>query len=649
MDGYVIIGTELDTKGLEKDLKDAERSLKQFQKEEEKLLKQKGKIELNLAGYEEEKKKIKSNTDEMLKKAETEGQVSNLLRLESIELDGLKSKYSKQFTELDGINSKLQQNTLNQGLMNTKIQEANDKLGKSKGLDNIKKNLKSVNSGLRNTVKSVVKWSLAVFSVRSALSMVRQASSTLAQYDKGFAKNLEYIRFALAQAVAPVLKYLVNLAFTLLKYLNYILNAWFGINLFANAGAKNMNKMAGSAEKVKKSLQTAGFDEMNIQSDTSSGGAGASGGVMPSMDLSSMDMEVPEWLQWIVDHKDEVLAFMVGLAGGLLAIQLGLEPIKGLGVGVLLTGVLLAIKGIMEYLEDPSWQNFGKIIGGIGLAVLGLGLIIGNTPVIVAGAIATIMGLIIANWETISTFIQDGLNWLKGKSDWVHEFFGDTIGDVYDLFVDNLQAIFDIFDGTFKSIKGVLDGIIMFIKGVFTGDWRMAWEGLKLIFKNIFDGMVNIVKNVMRIIQNVIVSVGRIAGGIVGGALKAVVNGVLWLIEKTLNFPIRSINRLLDVINKVPGINLGYLPTFRLPRLATGAVINNPGRGVPVAGGRAIAGEAGQEGIIPLTDSQAMETLGEAIGRYITINANITNKMDSRTISRLLQQIKQEEDFAYNY
>ena len=64
--------------------------------------------------------------------------------------------------------------------------------------------------------------------------------------------------------------------------------------------------------------------------------------------------------------------------------------------------------------------------------------------------------------------------------------------------------------------------------------------------------------------------------------------------------------------------------------------------------GSAIAGESGREGILPLTDSQAMEQLGEAIGRYITINANITNTMNGRIISRELQKINNEESFAYN-
>ena len=81
-------------------------------------------------------------------------------------------------------------------------------------------------------------------------------------------------------------------------------------------------------------------------------------------------------------------------------------------------------------------------------------------------------------------------------------------------------------------------------------------------------------------------------------------------------------------------------------KLAVGGIVNRPGRGVPVGG--AITGERGAEGVIPLTDSQQMSLLGEAIGRYITVNANITNTMNGRVISRELQKVQNESDFAFN-
>ena len=176
----------------------------------------------------------------------------------------------------------------------------------------------------------------------------------------------------------------------------------------------------------------------------------------------------------------------------------------------------------------------------------------------------------------------------------------------------------------------------------------MAWEGIKQIFSSIWNGIKNIFVSVFNYIKSMVVNVAQTTGNTIAGVFKAVVNAVLRTIERTLNAPIKAINGLLGVINNVPGINIPRLSTFNLPRLKVGGIINMPGRGIPVGGGLAVGGEAGREGVIPLTDSQAMETLGEAIGKYITINANITNTMNGRVISRQLQQINNENNFAYN-
>ena len=83
-----------------------------------------------------------------------------------------------------------------------------------------------------------------------------------------------------------------------------------------------------------------------------------------------------------------------------------------------------------------------------------------------------------------------------------------------------------------------------------------------------------------------------------------------------------------------------------LPKLASGGIINLPGKGVPIA--NAMGGEKGAEGVIPLTNQQAMEQLGATIGKYITINASITNTMNGRVISKELKKINAENEFAFN-
>ena len=500
---------------------------------------------------------------------------------------------------------------------------------------------------------------LGVLSVRSAYLLARQASSTLGQYDEQYATNLEYIRYLIAQTIAPALKYVVNLASTLLSYLNYILNAWFGITLFSKNSAKNFmnakNSTGGISKntgKIKEDLQTTPFDEMNVLNDTSDSGSGGSSGggaIAPSIDPSLFAGEVPDWLKWIADNKDLILSVMAGITAGLLAWKLGLDGIKALGIGLLIAGIVYTIQSLLEYLKDPSWENFGKIIQGIGVAIIGLGLLIGSVPVAVAGAIVLIVGTIIKYWEQIKTFLQSGIDWLKGEGREIFNWlFGDIFMPLYDGIVNILQDLLNWFNDIFTNIKNIFDNIIAFIKNVFTGNWKGAWENIKNIFISIWNIIKSTFFTVINVIKNVVVGIGQTVGNIIAGVFKAVVNAVLRTIESVLNAPIRAINRLIGVINNVPGINLRTLSTFNLPRLAKGTILNAPGYGVPVAGGRALAGEAGREAYLPLSDTQLLEELGSTIGKYITINANITNTMNGRVISRQLQQIRNDREFAYN-
>ncbi len=224
--------------------------------------------------------------------------------------------------------------------------------------------------------------------------------------------------------------------------------------------------------------------------------------------------------------------------------------------------------------------------------------------------------------------------------------FGDTIGNIYDTIVSNLQLILNWFDLTFKSLKGILDGIIKFVKGVFTGDWKMAWEGVKQIFSSIWDWIKGTAGTVLQIVWNNVKLATSTIGNVVASIFKNIVNGVLRTIENVLNSPIKTINRLISVINAVPGINLSTLPTFNLPRLKTGGIINMPNKGTML--GSAIGGESGKEGVLPLTDTQAMAELGREIGRWININATIPISVGNRQIAREMRRINAEDSFAYN-
>lgn len=71
-----------------------------------------------------------------------------------------------------------------------------------------------------------------------------------------------------------------------------------------------------------------------------------------------------------------------------------------------------------------------------------------------------------------------------------------------------------------------------------------------------------------------------------------------------------------------------------------------PNTGTLVGG--AIAGESGREGVLPLTDQQAMAELGREIGKNVLLNLTNITRVGNRTIAREIKQINADQNFAYN-
>lgn len=665
MDGYLKIKTKIDNKDVDKGIEELENKVKKLQEDNSKSGTEQNLLQKELENYKELQAKADSYKQKIKElKAEKMAMFKNNSALAvsvdtpeyaniKAQIADMKQKYTqataeidKQSPKIEKVYSKLDKIKAKQTENNAKIQQFKSKIESIKA-NNVRSSIDGIGKSITGQISKIGKMAIAVVGIRTAWSAVRSAINLVSQYNPQMSADLQYMGYCIANIVAPAVQWLTRLLYTALSYINAIMQAWFGINIFANSSAKAFKKMqssaggtAKSAKEIQKSLQ--GFDEMNVLSDNSNDSSGGSGIATPSMDLSNMQGEIPEWLKWIIDNKDLILSVISGITVGLLAWKLGLDGIKALGIGVLISGIVYTIQSLISYLNDGSWENFGKIIQGIGVALLGLAIVIGSVPLAVAGAITLIVGTIVKYWEQIKAFLQNGIDWLTGKSDWVHEMFGDTIGNIYDMFVNSLQNLLNLFDSIFTMVKGIFDGFIMFIKGVFTGDWKMAWEGIKKIFTSIWEGIKGVFFAVWNQIKNVVVTVGKTVGNIIANTFKAVVNGVLRAIESILNFPIKSINRLIGVINNVPGINLGYLSTFNLPRLAKGGIISQPTQ--------AIIGEAGREAVVPLENNMEwLDMLADKLASKIGGNSGcyIIN-MDGRVIQRGIAKRQQELAFARN-
>lgn len=558
MDGHVVIGTDLDTKSFDAEIRYVESQLEEI--------------------------------EHKLKQADMSLEVGDTMKLEA--------QYSRLSKQLDKLNQK--QADLNKT-----------------NLSNVQKSIENIGKSTSNTIKQVGRWALGIFAIESAYGFVRQAITSVSAYNEQIKTDIEYINFALASTLQPVIEGLIQLVFRLLTYINYIAQAWFGVNLFANASTKSFeknNKALGNSVKSAKELnkQIAGFDEMNVLNDTSSssgGGAGSDAISLPSMDLSQWQGEVPSWVQWIAENKDIVIAGLLGIAGGLVAINLGLTAIQGIGVGIALAGIIIAIQSLIKFLQDPTFENFTNIIIGIGTAIIGVGIIISSFPLIITGVIAVIVATIVKNYDYIMGLFNKLINWFENNFIGALRYLFGPVGDILALpFIFAVNVVRGAFEGLFGGLRKIITGIIQLFKGDFKNGISNVFGGLKDILLAPFN---------------------------------ALVSGI--------NSLIRGINRIkFDIPDWVPnfgGKRFGFnIP--QIPRLAVGGIVNMPGRGVPIGG--AIAGESGREGVIPLTDSQAMETLGATIGKYININATVPVYVGNRQIAREIKKINADSDFAFN-
>ena len=563
-------------------------------------------------------------------------------------------------------NSSVEAQNLTQKIenMNSKLEESKrqtNELGKSiKNNLGAKAQLAGITGGLEGVGKKVDKLktrmtrligTVAIFNlIRNSLTKLRNGYISLLKQNDSFSSSLNQIKANLMTAFAPIYNACLPAINSLMNALSKVtvtiavfISGLFGTSLEdakkqAEGLSKSLDDTAKSGEKASGSL--ASFDNLEVINDNSGSGGSSSkdnidysGEITYSQKLLDILNKISDWVS---KNGDLVIAFIAGVTGALIALKtLGLDPIKSLGMGVALAGIIYTIESLIGYLKDPTFENFGKVFQGIGVAVIGVGIAVGSLPAIVVGAIILIWGTIVKYWNQIRDFFQKGIDWLSSKSDFIHQKFGDTIGNIYDFFVSKLQKGLDWADFMMKKIKDNFDEIIDFVKNVFSGNWKGAWQNVKNIFSNIWDGIKRTASDVFYGILDAAKLMAKNAGDSFANIFKGIINGILNLIENRLNTPAKAINKLIGVINKVPGINLGTLPTFKLPRLATGAVIPPRSEFMAILGDqkRGVNIETPLDTMVEAFN-KALDDRGNGSGDVVIENLTIVAKMGDTEVSK---------------
>ena len=624
MDGKVVIGTELDTKSFEAQIKQLESKL------------------------------------ETLEKSADETNVPEKFRRSAEEARELNVEIEKTRNQLSGLYEK-----------QAKINNA--------GFTSMKQSIDNIGNSMGNIIKKVAKWGLAIFGIRSVYLGIRQAISQIMQEDENLKWQIDYMKFAVGQAIKPVVEWIVNLVHQILVWLGAIIKILFGINIFANATQTNFKKANTNAKKLKKTLS--GFDEMNILNEDGSTGIANSIG------------KALEGFGDISKQVDE-------LADKLKPFE---EEIKG--------AALLAV-GIFGAVTIAKWiGNLSSFINGSsGLA--GLSGAIATLAIAAAGIVLTIT-ILKQTWDDINKAkkevkeIQDASlkynkEWVKSEKDlgkildtnnvkrnaglkslkdsysfssWIYGIDKELLANAKNVVqtnkenLDQEMALYETEKLNRAEKEKILDDMIEQIK--YNNEIKKALEKQGQETKWIDDINNDLTSKTRTIYQDIVGTSKALENSngeatIFQSSLKKVVNKlaevnrqriedkyakVIMEINADTTNAEKSTNSWLSRLGEKIRISASKLygakgMLYTPPKLAVGGIINQPGRGVPI--GSAYGGERGMEGVIPLTDSQQMALLGEAIGKYISVNITNVTELDGRQIARKVDKIQQNNNFVLN-
>ena len=422
--------------------------------------------------------------------------------------------YNKQLSEAKSKMAQLNQETnktaITQNKLNSffgafkqKIEQAKPSIsniknsfkGLPKLTQNITNNIKGMGTGVKNGLGHILKYAMALFSLRSVYSVLSScAQSWLSSQNAGakqLSANINYMKYAMGSAFAPVIQYVTGLVYQLMKAIQSVVYALFRVNIFAKASASSYASMAGSAKKTKnETKQLAGVhDEINnVQSNDNSDSG--SGGASPSFDLSGIDTQMSPLAQKFYDF----------------------------------------FKPLVD-----SWNQYGtqvieafkNSVGGIGQAISAMWSSV--ETLFTNGTIYSIIANI------LNSIGQIGVAWANA---WNNDNNGtEIVQGITNMIDDITNAILNLVSSTgFQSfLDGVLSafsGIVQFIEPIVSGFSEMAEKILEIVLSSIGDVLKTVGDALQTIAQNKTVSEILKA---VGGAIAIVVGAiVLWNIAQAI-------------------------------------------------------------------------------------------------------------------
>lgn len=209
---------------------------------------------------------------------------------------------------------------------------------------------------------------------------------------------------------------------------------------------------------------------------------------------------------------------------------------------------------------------------------------------------------------------------------WLVSILGPIVSSVLGKIIKTVGNVISNIIDAVKNIISALKGVVLFIVGVFTGDWKKAWQGVKKIFKGVWDALVDIAKTPINLII-----------GLINGLTGAVEDAINWIIDGINELSFTTPDWLPgDLGGQTFGFDLSQIDIPEIPKLAQGAVIPPNSEFLAVLGDQK-RGTNIEAPLDTITQAvlQALVSYGGAGGNQ-EISVTIPLTLNGRTITQIV-------------
>ncbi len=567
-DGSVIIKADIDDKQAQKELNALEKKIEALQ---EKLTNKKSARDTlfnqaNNLGAQLDQAKAKLAQ----MKGGGEFFTSDAIKQQEAAVASMEKEWNAMNDKLDKQNAAIREGEAELDRMKAKAGELGKQLGNTgKNAGKIQEGLDKASQGMEaftKRVKMLAKRALVFTIIARALAALRdwladvvavngEARDAIAQL-KGALLTLAQ---PLVQIIIPAFTALVKVLATVVSFIANIVSALFGTTAKESANAakslndqKNAYKGVGGAAKSA-SKQLASFDEINKLSGEGGGGSGI---IQPDFSTAAnfafLD-KIADKLKKIGQDIVNLFKDVTGFIGNVFSGDWG-AALDNIINFVSHARILLA--DLLDFVGYIFGAIIDTIIEKCGLAGTPVGDMLTGIKDIVQGALGIISGRLTGDLEKmkqsviqmltgVKTFVFGIWDWFKlGLTSLLDWLDGKTNGRFHEIIELAKTYVSVVIDG----VKQIFGGFIDFMTGVFTLDWEKAWEGIKEIFRGIWNTIV----------------------GVLEAAVNLIIKGINWLISKLNSLQIK----IPDWLGGGSfGFNIRPIAELQIPRLAKGAII----------------------------------------------------------------------------